>query len=58
MGDSISFEDQLLSNGIAKCPECDNGYMKPEFPNHKRIFDYKCDVCGYSIHFEPAVFVE
>lgn len=58
MSSSISFEDKLLANGTAKCPKCKKGNLTPKFPNHKRIFDYECEECGYSFHFEPMVIVE
>ena len=58
MSNSISIDDRLLRDKTAKCPKCKKGYMKPEFPNHKKIYDYICEKCGYQIHFEPAVIVE
>ncbi len=55
---SISLEEKLLRDGIAKCPKCEEGIIKPSFPEHKKIYDYECNVCGYKLHFEPAVVVE
>ena len=58
MDDSILLETELLKNGVAKCPKCADGKMKPEFPYHQKIYDYTCEKCGYHIHFEPVAIVE
>lgn len=58
MSNSISFEEKLLKEGKAKCPKCDEGVISPKYPDHKKIYDYECNKCGYKLHFEPAVIVE
>ena len=54
----ILFEDNLLKNKKAKCPKCSNGVVKPVFPNHKEIWDYVCNECGYRVHFEKNTIID
>ena len=58
MDDSSLFENELLKNDCAPCPQCTDGMVYPVFPEHKVHYDYACKCCGYRIHFEANVVVE
>ena len=58
MNSLILFEKELRIKNKAKCPKCDDGMVKPKYPDQEEIWDYACDKCAFTVHYDKNVIVE
>ena len=54
MDNFILLGKELREKGEAKCPKCQKGIMKPVFPDHRELLDFRCDNCGNILHFDKC----